>query len=248
MWMTRWLSYDESRSVGGKGRMMIKIAPSILSADFLRLGEEVKAAEKGGADRFQVDVMDGLFVPNISMGGLIVQAMRRATTLPLEVHLMIVQPERYIETFAKAGADTIIVHQEACLHLDRTLHQIRDAGKKVGVALNPSTPVSSLDEIIDHLDLVLIMTVNPGFGGQRFIQYTLRKIRQMRRVLGELNPRCEVEVDGGIELETAPVAVEAGAQVLVAGSAVFAYPQGPEAGVKALLKAVEGKGPEGRMV
>lgn len=227
---------------------MTKIAPSILSADFLRLGEEVKAAEKGGADRFQIDVMDGLFVPNISMGGLIVEAMRRATSLPLEVHLMIVQPERYIETFAKAGASTIIVHQEACLHLDRTLHQIRDAGKKVGVALNPSTPVSSLEEIIDHLDLVLIMTVNPGFGGQRFIQYTLRKIRQMRRILGDLNPRCEVEVDGGIELQTAPGAVEAGAQVLVAGSAVFGYPDGPEAGVKALLKAVAGRGLAGRPV
>ena len=227
---------------------MIKIAPSILSADFLRLGEEVKSAEKGGADRFQIDVMDGLFVPNISMGSLIVEAMRRATTLPLEVHLMIVQPERYIETFAKAGATTIIVHQEACLHLDRTLHQIRDAGKKVGVALNPSTPVSSLEEIIDHLDLVLIMTVNPGFGGQRFIQYTLRKIRQMRRILGDVNPRCEVEVDGGIELATAPAAVEAGAQALVAGSAVFGYPDGPEAGVRALLKAVAGKGLAGRPV
>ncbi len=227
---------------------MIKIAPSILSADFLRLGEEVKAAEKGGADRFQIDVMDGLFVPNISMGGLIVEAMRRATALPLEVHLMIVQPERYIEAFARAGATTIIVHQEACLHLDRTLHQIRDTGAKVGVALNPSTPVSSLDEIIDHLDLVLIMTVNPGFGGQRFIQYTLRKIRQMRRTLGELNPRCEVEVDGGIELGTAPTAVEAGAQVLVAGSAVFGYPDGPEAGVRALLKAVAGRGLAGRPV
>jgi ribulose-phosphate 3-epimerase len=227
---------------------MIKIAPSILSADFLRLGEEVKAAEKGGADRFQIDVMDGLFVPNISMGCLIVEAMRRATALPLEAHLMIVQPERYIEAFARAGATTIIVHQEACLHLDRTLHQIRDTGAKVGVALNPSTPVSSLDEIIDHLDLVLIMTVNPGFGGQRFIQYTLRKIRQMRRALNDLKPRCEVEVDGGIELETAPTAVEAGAQVLVAGSAVFGYPDGPEAGVRALLKAVAGKGLAGRPV
>ncbi len=227
---------------------MIKIAPSILSADFLRLGEEVKAAEKGGADRFQVDVMDGVFVPNISMGGLMVEAMRRATALPLEAHLMIIQPERYIETFAKAGADTIIVHQEACLHLDRTLHQIRDAGKKAGVALNPSTPVSSLDEIIDLLDLALIMTVNPGFGGQRFIQYTLGKIRQMRRVLDERNPRCEVEVDGGIEVETAAEAVEAGARVLVAGSAVFGYRQGPEAGVRALLKAVEGRGLGGRVV
>jgi ribulose-phosphate 3-epimerase len=227
---------------------MIKIAPSVLSADFLRLGEDVKAAERGGADRFQIDVMDGLFVPNISMGGLIIEAMRRATTLPLETHLMIVRPERYIETFAKAGATTIIVHQEACLHLDRILHQIRDAGKKVGVAVNPSTPVSSLEEIVDLLDLVLIMTVNPGFGGQRFIQYTLRKIRQMRRILSELNSRCEIEVDGGIEVETAPAAVEAGAQVLVAGSAVFGYPEGPEAGVKALLKAVAGKGAVGRSV
>jgi ribulose-phosphate 3-epimerase len=227
---------------------MVKIAPSILSADFLRLGEEVKAAERGGADRFQIDVMDGLFVPNISMGALIVDAMRRATTLPLEAHLMIVQPERYIETFARAGAATIIVHQEACLHLDRVVHQIRDAGKKVGVALNPSTPVSSLEEIMDLLDLVLIMTVNPGFGGQRFIQYTLRKIRKMRRILGDLNPQCEIEVDGGIELETAPAAVEAGAQALVAGSAVFGYPDGPEAGVRALLKAVAGRGPEGRLV
>jgi ribulose-phosphate 3-epimerase len=161
---------------------------------------------------------------------------------------MIVQPERYIETFARAGAATIIVHQEACLHLDRVVHQIRDAGKKVGVALNPSTPVTSLEEIVDLLDLVLIMTVNPGFGGQRFIQYTLRKIRKMRRILGDLNPQCEIEVDGGIELETAPAAVEAGAQALVAGSAVFGYPDGPEAGVRALLKAVAGRGPEGRLV
>jgi ribulose-phosphate 3-epimerase len=226
---------------------MIKIAPSILSADFLRLGEEVKAAETGGADRFQIDVMDGLFVPNISMGGLIVGAMRRATTLPLEAHLMIVQPERYIEAFARAGATTIIVHQEACLHLDRTLHQIKDTGNKVGVAVNPATPLSVLEEILDHLDLVLLMTVNPGFGGQRFIQYALRKIRQMRQVLSERNPNCEIEVDGGIELETAPAAVDAGAQVLVAGSAVFGYPQGAEAGVRALLRAVAGRGPGGRL-
>ncbi|MBL8145065.1 MAG: ribulose-phosphate 3-epimerase, partial [Anaerolineae bacterium] len=164
----------------------------------LQLREQVQAAERGGAPRFQVDVMDGQFVPNISFGMPLVEAMRRATGTLLEAHLMIVQPDQYVEAFAKAGADLIIVHQEAVIHLDRTLQRIRQLGKKAGVALCPSTPVSTLSEIIELLDMVLVMTVNPGFGGQAFIPYTLRKVREVRAMLDARNPSCEIEVDGGI--------------------------------------------------
>ena len=213
-----------------------KIAPSILAADFLRLGEEIAAAEAGGADRIQLDVMDGVFVPNISFGIPIVQAARRATTLPLEAHLMIVQPERYLADFANAGADTIIVHQEVSPHLDRTLHAIRELGKKAGVAINPSTPVAMLSEVIELLDLALVMTVNPGFGGQRFIPGTLHKIRQLRQILDERNPACEIEVDGGIDEATIRAAYDAGATVFVAGTAVFGHPEGAAEGVRGLLE------------
>jgi ribulose-phosphate 3-epimerase len=217
---------------------MIKIAPSVLSADLLHLGEQVKAIEEGGADRIHLDVMDGSFVPNISFGLPMLKALRPATKLPLEAHLMIVHPEHFVEPFAEAGADTIIVHQETSPHLDRTLHQIRDLGKRAGVAINPSTPVNTLDDLIELLDLILVMTVNPGFGGQHFIDYTLKKIQRVRQLLDLRNPGCDLEVDGGIEAHTAPAVVQAGARVLVAGTAVFDHPQGPAEGLRALAKTV----------
>lgn len=216
-----------------------KIAPSILAADFLRLGEEIAAAEAGGADRIQLDVMDGVFVPNISFGIPIVKAARRATTLPLEAHLMIVQPERYLADFANAGADTIIVHQEVSPHLDRTLHAIKELGKQAGVAINPATPVETLSEVIELLDLALVMTVNPGFGGQRFIPSTLRKIRQLRQILDQRNTTCEIEVDGGIDQATIRAAYDAGATVFVAGTAAFGHPAGAAEGVRSLLKLLQ---------
>ena len=217
---------------------MIKIAPSILAADLLRLGEQIKTVERAGADRIHIDIMDGQFVPNISLGVPVVEAIRRATSIPLETHLMIQQPERYIEPFVRAGADHVIVHQEASPHLNRTVQSIKRLGKKAGVALNPSTPAVMLEEVLDDLDLVLIMTVNPGFGGQHFIDQTLRKIGQVRVQLDARNRACELEVDGGIDIETVPKVVEAGARVLVAGTSIFARPGGPEAGLKSLLRAV----------
>ena len=217
--------------------MMIKIAPSILSADFLKLGETIRAAEDAGADRFHIDVMDGQFVPNISLGIPIVKAVRRGTSLALETHLMIEQPERYIEAFVDAGADILIVNQENSPHLDRTIQLIKGLGKRAGVALNPSTPACTLDEILEELDLVLVMTVNPGFGGQEFIEYTLKKVRQVRQMLEQRNPGCELEVDGGIEPKTAPQVVEAGAGVLVAGTAVFRHSDGPQEGMRSLIEA-----------
>ena len=217
--------------------MTVKISPSILAADLLHLGDQIAAAEQGGADRFQVDVMDGVYVPNLSFGLPMVSAVRRATKLLLETHLMIVQPERYIEDFARAGADVIIVHQEAAVHLDRIVQQINQLGKKAGVALNPATPVTTLDQIIEQLDLVLVMTVNPGFGGQTFIPHTLRKIQQMRQMLNERNPTCDLEIDGGVEVDTIGAAYEAGARVFVTGTAVFKHPAGPAAGVRALIDA-----------
>jgi ribulose-phosphate 3-epimerase len=218
----------------------VQICPSILAADFLKLQEQVQAAERGGAQRFQIDVMDGMFVPNISFGFPLVEAMRRATGTLLEAHLMIAQPERYLEQFAVAGADMIIVHQEAVVHLDRAIQQIKQLGKKVGVAICPATPVQVLTEVVEALDLVLVMTVNPGFGGQEFVGYTLRKIRQVRALLDGRNPPCEIEVDGGIELHTIRAAYEAGARVFVAGTAVFGCADGPEAGVTGLMTAAEG--------
>lgn len=200
---------------------MIEIVPSILSADFTRLGEQVREAEAAGVQRIQIDVMDGHFVPNITMGPMIVEAVRRCTRLTLEAHLMISNPQDYIETFAKAGADVIIVHQETCPHLHRVLKQIKDAGKQTGVALNPSTPVFMLEDMLPFIDLVLIMTISPGFGGQDFVPETLPKIARARQMINQRGLRCDVEVDGGIHEGTASQAVKAGANLLVAGSAVY---------------------------
>lgn len=200
---------------------MVKIAPSILSADFARLGEEIKDVERGGADYIHVDVMDGHFVPNITIGPLIVEAIRPVTKLPLDVHLMIENPDQYIEAFARAGADYITVHVEACRHLHRTIQLIKSTGVKAGVVLNPATPVDSLKHIIEDVDMVLLMSVNPGFGGQKFISSVLPKIRQVKELADSLNPDLEIEVDGGVNEETAKLVIEAGANVLVAGSAVF---------------------------
>lgn len=216
---------------------MVRIAPSILASDFLRLGEQVQAVASAGADRIHCDIMDGVFVPNISFGLPVVKAVRGATKLPVEAHLMITHPERYVEAFAEAGADTIIVHQENSPHLDRTINLIKSLGKRAGVVLNPSTPVGTLEELIEAFDLILIMTVNPGFGGQHFIPYTLDKIRRVRELLMQRNPDCDLEVDGGIDETTAPKVVGAGAEVLVAGTSVFKHRQGPGPGVQALLNA-----------
>lgn len=199
---------------------MALIVPSILSADVARLGEQVREAEAGGADRIQIDVMDGRFVPNITFGPLVVEAIRPLTSLPLEAHLMIVEPERYVEDFARAGADVIIVHQEVSPHLHRTVQQIKQLGKAAGVAINPATPAGMLEEILPDLDLVLAMTVNPGFGGQDFIPI-LSKLRRLRQMINVQRPGCDLEVDGGIHAQTAPLVVEAGANVLVAGSSVY---------------------------
>src|SRR6266700_4290887 len=200
---------------------MAGLVPSILSADFTRLGDQVRDAEAAGAERIQVDVMDGHFVPNITMGPMVLEAVRRCTRLPLEAHLMITNPELYIDTFARAGADLIIVHYEVCPHLHRVIQQIRAAGKMVGVALNPSTPVFMLDDMLPLLDLLLVMTINPGFGGQALIPETLPKISKARRMILERGLKCDVEVDGGINAETIPAVVQAGASLLVAGSAVY---------------------------
>jgi ribulose-phosphate 3-epimerase len=200
---------------------MIGIVPSILSADFTRLGEQVREAEQAGAQRIQIDIMDGHFVPNITMGPMVVEAVRRSTTLPLEAHLMISNPEQYIEDFAKAGADVIIVHQEASPHLHRIIQQIKATGTMVGIALTPSTPTIMLEDILSLLDMVLIMTVNPGFGGQNFIPEMLPKIFRLRQSIAQAGLRCDIEVDGGIHEATAPLVVQAGANLLVAGSAVY---------------------------
>ena len=203
----------------------LRIAPSILSADFGRLAEEVKAIEAAGADYVHVDVMDGRFVPNLTIGPLVVEAVKRATSLPLDVHLMIVEPEKYIDDFAKAGASIITVHQEACPHLHRTLQQIRAAGAKPSVVLNPATPLSAIEEVLGDVEQVLLMSVNPGFGGQTFIPSTVDKVRRLRALLDARGLQAvDIEVDGGINPTTAKQVVAAGASVLVAGSAVFRAP------------------------
>ena len=200
----------------------MKIAPSILSADFAALGEEIARVEAAGADQLHVDVMDGRFVPNITIGPVVVAAIKKRTRLPLDVHLMIVEPERYLAEFARAGADALTVHAEACPHLHRTLAQIRELGARAGVALNPGTPPGVLDYVLDELDLVLVMSVNPGFGGQKFIPSAYAKIRQLRTMLG--TRPVDVSVDGGVKLEHARPLAEHGATVLVAGSLIFEAP------------------------
>ncbi len=200
---------------------MVKIAPSILSADFSKLGEEILDVEKGGADYIHVDVMDGHFVPNITIGPLIVEAIRPVTKLPLDVHLMIENPDQYIEAFVKAGADYITVHVEACKHLHRTISFIKSFGVKAGVVLNPATPVEMIQHVIEDVDMVLLMTVNPGFGGQAFIPSVLPKITQVKELAAAKNHQLEIEIDGGVNEKTAKLCIEAGATVLVAGSAVY---------------------------
>lgn len=200
---------------------MIKIAPSILSADFANLGSEIKEVEDGGADYIHVDVMDGHFVPNITIGPLIVDAIKPITNLPLDVHLMIENPDQYIPAFATAGAEIISVHQEACPHLHRTIQLIKNNGVKAGVVINPATPSIMIKDILSDVDLVLVMTVNPGFGGQSFIKGTVDKIKQIATWRHEQNLSFEIEVDGGVNVDTARLCTEAGADVLVAGSAVF---------------------------
>lgn len=197
------------------------IAPSILSADFARLGEEIRAVEAAGADVIHVDVMDGHFVPNITIGPLVVEAVRSVTALPLDVHLMIADPDRYIKAFSDAGADWITVHVETCTHLHRSLHYIRELGKKAGAVLNPATPLSSLEYVLEEVDLVMLMSVNPGFGGQAFIENTLKKITALRAMLDEVNPSAGIEIDGGISPATIGRVAEAGANIFVAGSAIY---------------------------
>lgn len=217
---------------------MIKIAPSILSANFAKLGEEIKEVEQGGADYIHVDVMDGHFVPNITIGPLIVEAIKPVTSLPLDVHLMIENPDLYIPTFAKAGATIITVHQEACPHLHRTIQLIKSHDVKAGVALNPATPVAMIKPILSEIDLALIMTVNPGFGGQSFIDLTLPKIKELAAIKQQHSYTFEIEVDGGVNRETASACVAAGAEVLVAGSAIF-NERDRHAAIRAIRKAGE---------
>jgi ribulose-phosphate 3-epimerase len=202
-------------------KAIVKLAPSILSADFAHLGKQVVEAEEAGADRIHVDVMDGHFVPNISMGAPIVQSLRQVTRLPLETHLMISDPDSFLEEFVDAGSDSFLVHWEGNNNLHRTVQRIKARGKRVGVAINPATPAAVLEEILQDVEQVLIMTVNPGFGHQHFLPTTLPKIRRVRQLIEQIKPGCDLEVDGGIDAESAPLAVAAGANVLVAGTAIF---------------------------
>lgn len=217
---------------------MIRISASLLSADFAHLGEQLALAEQAGADYIHVDVMDGHYVPNITAGPVLVEAARRSTSLPLDVHLMIEKPERYLEAFCKAGADILTVHYEACPHLHRTVQTIRELGAAAGVSLNPSTPISVLEEILDDVDLVLIMTVNPGFGGQKYIEGMTSKIARLRRMLKPRRHRPIIEVDGGINPQTAPKAAAAGADILVAGAAIFAAGLPIQDAIRRLREAV----------
>lgn len=215
----------------------VVIAPSILAADFTRLGDEVRGVEAAGATWIHVDVMDGHFVPNITMGPLVVAALRRVTRLPLDVHLMITSPERYLDAFAEAGADQLYVHVETCPHLHRTLQQIHQLGKRAGVVLNPATPVAALQEILEWVDTVLVMSVNPGFGGQSFIRHSTAKIAEVRARFEAMRSPALIAVDGGIDVETAPQVVAAGARVLIAGTAIFKGEPAATAGALAALRA-----------
>ena len=217
----------------------VKLAPSILAADFTRLGDQVAEAEHAGADRIHVDVMDGHFVPNISMGAPIIRSLRKMTRLPLEAHLMISDPDFFVDEFAQAGTDSFLVHWEGNNDLSRTVQRIKSLGKRVGVAINPATSAAVLEEILQDLDQVLVMTVNPGFGHQPFLRATLPKIGRAREMIDRLKPGCDLEVDGGIDVTTAPLAVAAGANVLVAGSAIFNDSEGVTAVMKRLRAAIQ---------
>jgi len=216
---------------------MIKLAPSILSADFARLGEQIDEVARAGADYIHVDVMDGHFVPNITIGAPVVASIRPVTSLPLDVHLMIEHSERYISEFAHAGADIITVHVEACPHLHKTIRLIKELGAKAGVSLNPATPLGAVEEFLPHVDLVLIMSVNPGFGGQSFIPETLPRIASMRKMLDDRKLSVELEVDGGIIVDNAPDIVKAGANVLVVGNSVFKAQEGISRAIRRLREA-----------
>jgi ribulose-phosphate 3-epimerase len=225
-----------NRALFVKGSDMVKIAASILAADFAALGAAIRAAEQGGADYIHVDVMDGHFVPNITIGPPVVAALRKVTRLPFDVHLMIEQPERYLADFAKAGADILTVHVETCPHLYCTVQQIRELGVKPGVTLNPGTPLEAVSEVLPFVEQVLVMTVNPGFGGQSYIPTMTAKIGRLAAMIADRAPGVEIEVDGGIDVTTTAEVVRAGAQVLVAGTAVFQHPAGVAAGIAALRR------------
>ena len=216
----------------------VKLAPSILAADFARLGEQVAEVEEAGADRIHVDVMDGHFVPNLSMGAPIVQSLRRVTRLPLEVHLMVSDPDFFLSEFAEVGADSFLVHWEGNANLHRTVQRIKAFRKSVGVAINPATPAAVLEEILQDVEQVLIMTVNPGFGHQQFVHTTLPKIHRVRQMIKQVKASCDVEVDGGIDAKTAPLVVAAGANVLVAGTAIFGESEGVAASMERLRAAI----------
>jgi ribulose-phosphate 3-epimerase len=212
----------------------VEISASILAADFTRLGDHMREADALGVERFHLDVMDGRFVPNISFGPMVVQAARRTTKTMLEVHLMILEPERYIPEFAKAGADMILVHQEACPHLHGTLQQIRGLGKRAGVVINPATPISAIEDVLPDVEQVLLMSVNPGFGGQKFIESVLAKVTRLRQIIDERKLACTIEIDGGIGPANAGTVVKAGVTVLVAGASVFAAPEGVAEAIRRL--------------